>query len=208
MKLMRVFQAAMVMVAGAATGFGVCAGCTAVGERGAGQRAEAVAGEAPSEVATPRQVPVPTPVIVSASAIVTAPTVGTGAAKPVVKANAQHAEAEARGSALRVKRLVVTTGVRDREPLAVTDALVSDGSAIYAFAEVVNDGGDSENLRITFERKGGSEKVGDVSLPVPPNVARHRTWAFTRFIRAPGVWEAVLWSEGGTELGRTSFEVS
>jgi hypothetical protein len=45
-------------------------------------------------------------------------------------------------------------------------------------------------------------------LPVPANVSRHRTWAFTRYIRDAGVWEAVLWSESGTELSRTSFEVS
>ncbi len=58
-----------------------------------------------------------------------------------------------------------------------------------------------------FERRGGAERVGDVSLPVPGNVTRHRTWAFTHFIRSAGVWEAVLWSENGTELSRASFEV-
>ena len=110
-------------------------------------------------------------------------------------------------SSLKVKRLVVATGVKDREPLVAADALPSDGSAIYAFAELANPAGGSENVRITFERKGGAERVGDVTLPVPANVSRHRTWAFTRFIRAPGVWEAVLWSESGVELGRTSFEV-
>ena len=106
-----------------------------------------------------------------------------------------------------VKRFVVATGVRDREPLASGDALSADGSAIYAFAELANPAGSSEDVRITFERKGGKERVGEVTLPVPANTSRHRTWAFTRFIRAAGVWEAVLWSESGTELSRTSFEV-
>lgn len=111
-------------------------------------------------------------------------------------------------STLQVKRLVVTTGVKDREPLAYSDALPSDGTAIYAFVELANQAGESENVRVTFERKDGAERVGNVSLPVPGKVSRHRTWATTRFIRAPGVWEAVLWSENGSELGRTSFEVS
>jgi hypothetical protein len=106
-------------------------------------------------------------------------------------------------SALKVKRLVVTTGVKDREPVADGDALLANGSPIYAFAELSNPMGDSENVRITFERKGGAERVGNVTLPVPGQVARHRTWAVTRFIRAAGVW-----SESGTELGRTSFEVT
>ena len=110
-------------------------------------------------------------------------------------------------STVKVKRLVVATGVKDREPLVSDDALPADGTPIYAFAELTNPVGDSENVRITFERKGGTERVGEVTLPVPANTSRHRTWAFTRFIRAAGVWEAVLWSENGAELGRTSFEV-
>jgi hypothetical protein len=111
-------------------------------------------------------------------------------------------------STLRVKRLLVTTGVKDREPLASGAALPSDGSPIYAFAELSNPDGESENVRITFERQAGAERVGNVTLPVPGKVSRHRTWATTRFIRAAGVWEAVLWSESGSELARTSFEVS
>lgn len=108
---------------------------------------------------------------------------------------------------LKVKRFVVAPGVRDREPMESPEPLAANGTAIYAFAELANPAGASENVRITFERKGGKERVGDVSLPVPGNVARHRTWAFTRNIFAPGVWEAVLWSESGAELGRTAFEV-
>lgn len=110
-------------------------------------------------------------------------------------------------STVKVKRLVVTSGVKDREPVSSADALPSDGSPIYAFAELANPEGESENVRITFERKGGAERVGNVTLPVPAKVSRHRTWATTRFIRAAGVWEAVLWNESGGELGRTSFEV-
>ncbi len=111
-------------------------------------------------------------------------------------------------SAIVVKRLVVSVGVKDREPLAAQAPLVADGRAIFAFAELANPGASSENVRITFERKGGAERAGNVTLPVPAQVSRHRTWATTRFIRAAGVWEAVLWSEAGRELGRTSFEVS
>ncbi len=118
-------------------------------------------------------------------------------------------EAERAASpSLKVQRLVVTTGVKDREPVADGEALIANGSPIYAFAELSNPVGESENVRITFERKGGAERVGNVTLPVPRQVARHRTWAVTRFIRAPGVWDAVLWSESGAELGRTSFEVT
>jgi len=137
-----------------------------------------------------------------------------GATTPAVIVNAPAAPAgpvtveQPAVSALKVERLVVTTGVKDREPVADGDALLANGSAIYAFAELSNPVGESENVRITFERKGGAERVGNVTLPVPGRVARHRTWAVTRFIRAAGVWDAVVWSESGAELGRTSFEVT
>ena len=143
----------------------------------------------------------PVPVAVTAL-----PAVKADIATPSV-AGARGTPAKATTSALQLKRLVVTTGVKDREPVAGGEALPSDGRPIYAFAELANVAGQSENVRVTFERKGGAERVGNVTLPVPGNVPRHRTWAMTHFIRAAGVWEAVLWSEAGSELGRTSFEV-
>ena len=135
------------------------------------------------------------------------------AAAPIAPPAARQVEPAVKGgqggaSALTVKRFVIVSGVKDREPLVGEQPLVSDGTPIYAFAELSNQLGDSENVRITFERRGGKEKVGDVSLPVPGSVARHRTWAFTRLIRAPGVWDAVLWNENGAELSRASFEVT
>jgi hypothetical protein len=143
----------------------------------------------------PAVVPVRTAVSNASNALATAAVAGTSASHHAVE------------SSVQVKRFVVATGVQDREPLLSRDALPSDGTAIYAFAELANPVGASENVRITFERKGGAERVGDVTLPIPASTPRHRTWAFTRFIRTAGVWEAVLWSENGSELGRTSFEV-
>jgi hypothetical protein len=170
---------------------------------------------APSPKPTASVVPVVAdtvrPVVAAPAPVVPATTVaalaGAGTVAASRPAAATLTPAHVGESKVVVKRFVVATGVKDREPLASSDALPADGSAIYAFAELANPVGDSENVRITFERKGGSERVGEVTLPVPANTTRHRTWAFTRFIRAAGVWEAVLWSESGTELSRTSFEV-
>jgi hypothetical protein len=108
---------------------------------------------------------------------------------------------------MKVKRLVVASGVQDREPVTAAEPMLANGTPIYAFAELANPDGESENVRITFERRGGKERAGDVLLPVPGKATRHRTWAFTRHIFAPGQWDAVLRSESGTELSRTSFEV-
>jgi Protein of unknown function (DUF2914) len=144
---------------------------------------------------------------------VTAPSVTAAVAAPggvhasVATTSFSASSATRASSSLIVQRLVVTTGVKDREPVGLGSPLLADGSAIYAFVELANPVGPSEKVRITFERKGGQEPVGNVTLPVPSSTPRHRTWAFTRFIRTPGQWDAVLSSETGVELARTSFEV-
>jgi hypothetical protein len=185
--------AVMVMVRmGLGTVVGLCTGCASPGRQ-----------EAP---APPTQVRAAAP---ESKALAPTPTRASSVEVPPTAASSTFTNRPARGpSSLEVKRFVVTTGVKDREPRSTTEPLVADGSAIFAFAELANPAGGSENVRITFERKGGAERVGNVTLPVPGQVSRHRTWAMTRFIRAPGVWDAVLWSENGQELVRTSFEVA
>lgn len=108
---------------------------------------------------------------------------------------------------LLVKRFVVTEGIQGREPVTSDGPLVANGKPIFAFAELANENAGETRVRITFERKGSSDRVGNVTLSVPGNAGRFRTWGQTRFVRDSGTWDAVLWSEGGKELGRTSFEV-
>ncbi|MFZ5895870.1 MAG: DUF2914 domain-containing protein [Myxococcota bacterium] len=129
--------------------------------------------------------------------------------KTVLSTNAVSAKSSsARGSGeVVVKRFVVASGVREREPVASEGALLADGKPIYAFAELANDGAEEAHVRITFERKGSSDRVGNVTLAVPAHSGRYRTWGNTRFVREAGTWEAVLWSEDGTELSRAAFEV-
>lgn len=179
------------------TVFGFCTACNTNVPTDSQRTATTPAPTTPTAVAP--AVATPTAVVPASVAPIATPTAAPTVAKQV---------AANRASSLTVKRFVVTTGIKDREPLADSAALVADGTAIYAFAELANPSGDSENVRITFERKGGAERVGNVTLPIPGQVPRHRTWATTRFIRAAGVWDAVLWNEAGTEIGRTSFEVA
>jgi hypothetical protein len=187
------FSTALVWCSGTALGFcTACSGPNAHETAPSGGRATVTAAIAAAERAT--------------SVAAVAP-VSAAVAAPVVASNPSKT-APAHVSSVQVKRFVIATGVKDREPLTSSDALLADGSAIYAFVELANPLGESENVRITFERKAGAERVGNVTLPIPAQVSRHRTWAMTRFIRAAGVWDAVLWSESGAELGRTSFEVA
>ncbi|HET9933342.1 MAG TPA: DUF2914 domain-containing protein [Polyangiaceae bacterium] len=106
-----------------------------------------------------------------------------------------------------VKRFVVAQGIHEREPVTNDGPLTVNGKPIYAFAELANENSGATSVRITFERKGSSDRVGNVTLSVPAKAGRYRTWGQTRFVRDAGTWDAVLWSESGKELGRTTFDV-
>lgn len=187
---MSVFRNRLGLLTTLIVGAVVCTGCS-------GQAPSAPESRVTTAVAEPRP-------SASAATPVAAPApVATVTAEVTVPARAPSASS----APLKVKRLVIASGVRDREPVTTTEPMLADGTPIYAFAELANPDGGSENVRITFERRGGKERAGDVVLPIPGNVTRHRTWAFTRHIFAPGQWDAVLRSESGAELSRTSFDV-
>lgn len=108
--------------------------------------------------------------------------------------------------ALTVKRLSVTTEIKEREPVA-TSSLTLGKEPMLAFVEMQNEADVDQKIVVTFEREG-EKKVGFVELTIPADKTRWRTWAQTRNIKAPGEWTAVVSTADGTELARTSFEVS
>jgi hypothetical protein len=108
--------------------------------------------------------------------------------------------------ALEVKRLTVTTEIKDREPVAANTFTLGE-DLVLAFVELKNSADVDQKVVITFEREG-AKKVGFVELTIPGNQQRWRTWGQTRNIKAPGEWTAVVSTEDGTELSRASFQVS
>lgn len=109
------------------------------------------------------------------------------------------------GPSYSVKRLSVTLGVADREPLPVSDFKLGDGP-IYAFVELSNESDEEQSVVVTFESEG-VPAVGHVTLTVPPNQPRWRTWAHTRMVQDPGLWTAVVSSQDGSRLAAETFEV-
>jgi len=124
-------------------------------------------------------------------------------AQPAGVVTAAQVVEEAKAS-VRVRRLVITHGIENREPLAATE-LRAGGEPIYAFVELASGDGDASKVVVTFER--GERSVGHVQLSVPGNSRRWRTWGRTRQIREPGEWHAVVETETGEELARQSFQV-
>jgi hypothetical protein len=121
--------------------------------------------------------------------------------KPIDSAPTEPASADD----LRVKRLIVTHAVEDREPAPVTTLVAGQGK-VLAFVELSSRSDADGRIIVSFEHQAGT-KVGLVELKVPANSPRWRTWAQTKLIKQPGHWEAVVRTPDGTELSRTGFEV-
>lgn len=107
--------------------------------------------------------------------------------------------------ALKIKRLVVTQAVEDREPVAVGN-VVAPETPVIAFLEVASGSAEEQQVVVTFEHEAG-EQAGLVNLSVPGNKPRWRTWGRTYNINRDGRWTAVVRDSRGEELGRTEFTV-
>jgi hypothetical protein len=129
-----------------------------------------------------------------------------------VKAGAEQRRERARAAdasaTLRIKRLVLTEGVKDREPVeAKTSFSAADDSRIYAFVEVENPAAAESEITVTFEPASGGAARGNITLDVGAS-PRWRTWAFTRGARTTGAWTAVVRGPEGDVLAKAPFEVT
>jgi hypothetical protein len=109
---------------------------------------------------------------------------------------------------LRIKRLVLTEGVKGREPVeAKTSFSAADASRIYAFVEVENPAAEESEITVTFEPASGGAAHGNITLDVGAS-PRWRTWAFTRGARTAGAWTAIVRGPEGDVLAKAPFEVT
>ncbi|MEO6601039.1 MAG: DUF2914 domain-containing protein, partial [Polyangiaceae bacterium] len=107
---------------------------------------------------------------------------------------------------LKLKRIVVTHKIENREPVA-GDNFSLGNAPVYAFVEFENSAKDARDIRVMFQNEDTKATVGHVKLSVPAGQTRFRTWGNTRMIRDAGHWVAVVSTVDGVELGRAPFEV-
>ncbi|CAN90661.1 MULTISPECIES: DUF2914 domain-containing protein [Sorangium] len=188
--------------------------CT-VSLAGCGERHDARP-PAPAAAASPAATQCPEPAAVTAAAPASLPAAPVTAPAPDANVVAdkgskgsREAKEKGRGAAeLKVKRLVIAEGVKDREPVAPgTTFHAPETPRLYAYLEVENRSDVEGEVTVAFVPPGGGEPVGNVTLGVGPS-PRWRTWAFTRGARKAGEWTAVVRSETGEELARAPFEVT
>jgi hypothetical protein len=107
-----------------------------------------------------------------------------------------------------VKRLVVATGVKNRQPEGVATLFrQAEVDRLYAFVEVDNRSGAANEVRVSFEPPDGGAERGDVELAVGESHG-WRTWAYTRDARRVGSWTAIVRDADGKILARTPFEIA
>ncbi|XXX77974.1 DUF2914 domain-containing protein [Sorangium sp. So ce134] len=183
--------------------------CT-VSLAGCGERHDARP-PAPSAAASPPATQCPEPIAVApAPASPPAATVTAPAPAPAAGvAKSKESKQSAKGAAeLKVKRLVLAEGVKDREPVAPgTTFRATETERLYAFLEIENPSDVEGEVTVAFVPPDGGAPVGNVTLGVGPS-PRWRTWAFTRGARKAGEWTAVVRSDTGEELARAPFEVT
>ncbi|MBX3251154.1 MAG: DUF2914 domain-containing protein [Myxococcales bacterium] len=107
---------------------------------------------------------------------------------------------------LALRRLALTRGIEGREPVRPSTRFDLTSEPLYAFVEASNAGEDEEPLVITFEGPDG-RRTGAVELTIPANAPRWRTWAFTRYASAPGMWSVEVRTLDGELIGRRQFVI-
>jgi hypothetical protein len=144
-------------------------------------------------------------VAAAAPAPVVAPAVAPAA--PVVRATVEAPALRSPVSGLAVRRLVVGTGVENREAVGhASEYELTQGQRFCAVIEMANQG-DARQVRVRFEPDGDARRsVGFVRLAVP-STQRYRTWGCTERVQAPGTWSAVVETVDGRELARDVFTV-
>ena len=135
-----------------------------------------------------------------------------GVEPPALPLRQEVAPRDGSGSedAMRIRRIVVGTGIEAREPVGVADHFRATEEQLYVFLDITNRHGEEGDVTITFEPEQPSRTAhttGLVTLHVPAGAARHRTWAWSRNVHAVGRWSAVVSDEAGHELAHTDFVV-
>ena len=146
------------------------------------------------------------PALASASAQPAQPQPPSASVEPIPQSDKSSSRSALAKADLRIKRLVLSRSIKQREPVVALSQVAAGTDPLYAFVEVENRSAYEGAIVISFEKEG--TRTGNIELNVPANQARWRTWGFSRGVREPGEWSVVVRSAGGRELARTAFEAS
>ena len=107
---------------------------------------------------------------------------------------------------IQMTRLITSAGIVDREPSVEASIFPVEEEKIYAFMELANTTDEIIELDVVFTGPKG-ESTGYVTVEVPANTPRWRTWAYTRYANTVGQWKVEVRLKDGTLLGKLAFDV-
>ena len=111
--------------------------------------------------------------------------------------------------ALMIRRAELATGVADHEPVGAADTFDAGVAQLYLFLDVRNTSSEDAQLTVSFVRTDlpDARERGGVTLTVPHDARRFRTWAWTRQVQQAGAWDAIVRDAHGDEVTRVAFTV-
>jgi len=135
-------------------------------------------------------------VLAAATAWVTAP--------PVFAQEKAKEEAAAKeGPGFTVSRLVVGTGVENREPTGVAETFPASTEKVYCFLDATNIAKDTE---VSFVWSLGGKEMGKISLPLKMG-PKWRTRAFKSLGGLKGDWKIEIKDAAGNLVKDVKFKV-
>ena len=109
-------------------------------------------------------------------------------------------------SGLTLKRLLVATGVSEREPVgSASEFAIASTTHLYAFVELANPNPET-TVHVTWVDTDSGKERKPFALQIGTS-KRWRSWARIQTPKQPGNFALVVEDEAGIELGRTPFKV-
>lgn len=116
-------------------------------------------------------------------------------------------DATTTNSGLTVSRLIVATGVDEREPVDPASAFsLATTSHLYAFVELANPARTATDVELVWIDLASGQERRSYTLEVEAH-ARWRTWARSAVPKEPGTWAVLVRDTNGMELARTQYQV-
>ena len=158
------------------------------------ERAPTAPSALPTAVVAPSEVPSST---LTASS---RPSAGSGSSSTSSTPELRSAEG------VTLRRLALTRRIEGREPVTPGTTFAASSERLYAFVEASSTADESRELVVSFFGPD-HRHTGVVTLTIPADAPRWRTWAYTAHANEPGAWTAEVRTKDGALVGRQRFVI-
>lgn len=102
-----------------------------------------------------------------------------------------------------VEKLVVASGVQDREPVGVSETFPATQDEVYCFLAARDI---TKDTRVKFVWYFEGQETASVEIPLKEG-PRWRTWSSKKVAGKSGQWKVELEDEAGNTVGEAAFTV-